>query len=115
MEHGSCPTWLSGTLARHACGVYGETGRPTEDNMLNGVEHVFDCVEMGQGYSFSDGEVTFTSRLVCLGLRRLSISDNLYFGIPKRERAWKKRVSSVFLEDSTTPAMWSCGGSTRRT
>ena len=62
VEQGSCPTWLSGTLARHACGVYGETGNPTEDNMLNGVPHVFDCVEMGQGYSFIDGEVRFTSR-----------------------------------------------------
>ena len=56
--------------------MYGETGRPTEDNMLNGVEHVFDCVEMGQGYSFSDGEVTFTSRLVCLGLGRSPANNN---------------------------------------
>ena len=62
VEHGACPAWLSGTLARHACGVYGETGRPTEDDMINTVPHVFDCVEMGQGYSFNDGEVTFTSR-----------------------------------------------------
>ena len=64
VEQGSCPTWISGTLARHACGVYGEAGRPTEDDMLNVVPHVFDCVEMGQGYSFIDGEVRFTSRLV---------------------------------------------------
>ena len=26
VEHGAPPEWLSGTLARHACGVYGETG-----------------------------------------------------------------------------------------
>merc|ERR1719402_194110 len=62
VEQGSCPTWLSGTLARHACGVYGETGRPTEDNMLNAVDHVFDCMEMGQAYSFNNGRVSFTSR-----------------------------------------------------
>ena len=26
IEEGAPPSWLSGTLARHACGVYGETG-----------------------------------------------------------------------------------------
>ena len=26
VDYGSPPEWLSGTLARHACGVYGETG-----------------------------------------------------------------------------------------
>ena len=26
VDHGAPPEWLSGTLARHACGVYGETG-----------------------------------------------------------------------------------------
>ena len=62
VEEGACPAWLSGTLARHACGVYGETGRPTEDNMVNAVDHVFDCIEMGQAYSFNNGRVSFTSR-----------------------------------------------------
>merc|ERR1711997_1353830 len=55
------PEWLSGTLARHACGVYGETGREfiNEDNetMINACDHVFDCIEMGQGYHFHQGEV----------------------------------------------------------
>jgi len=66
VDYGSPPEWLSGTLARHACGVYGETGRTfiNEDGeeMINACDHVFDCIEMGQGYHFHKGEVTFTSR-----------------------------------------------------
>ena len=27
---GSVPPWLSGSLARHACGAFGETGTPSE-------------------------------------------------------------------------------------
>ena len=27
---GSVPSWLSGSLARHACGAFGETGTPSE-------------------------------------------------------------------------------------
>ena len=30
--------------------------------MLNACDHVFDCIEMGQGYHFHQGQVTFTSR-----------------------------------------------------
>merc|ERR1711971_1210788 len=66
VDHGAPPEWLSGTLARHACGVYGETGRTflNEDGekMINACDHVFDCIEMGQGYHFHQGQVTFTSR-----------------------------------------------------
>merc|ERR1712055_984471 len=66
VEHGSPPEWLSGTLARHACGVYGETGRTfineNGERMINACDHVFDCIEMGQGYHFHEGQVTFTSR-----------------------------------------------------
>ena len=32
VEHGAPPEWLSGTLARHACGVYGETGENYAQN-----------------------------------------------------------------------------------
>ena len=28
------PEWLSGTLARHACGVYGETGDISQEYLL---------------------------------------------------------------------------------
>ena len=58
---GSVPDWLSGTLIRHACGVLGETGHPDPD-MLNRVTHLFDCISMGQSYSFQDGNVVFSSR-----------------------------------------------------
>ena len=58
---GSVPDWLSGTLVRHACGVLGETDHP-DPVMINRVTHLFDCVEMGQSYSFINGQVTFTSQ-----------------------------------------------------
>jgi len=58
---GSVPPWLSGSLARHACGAFGETGTPSEP-MLRRVTHLFDCMEMGQSYSFHEGDVRFTSK-----------------------------------------------------
>ena len=57
---GSVPDWLSGTLIRHACGVLGETSHPDPD-MLNRVTQLFDCVSMGQGYSFQNGNVVFSN------------------------------------------------------
>ena len=57
---GSVPDWISGTLVRHACGVLGETEHP-DPHMLNRVTHLFDCISMGQGYSFQDGRVVFSN------------------------------------------------------
>ena len=45
---------------RHACGAFGETG--TESEMLNKVTHLFDCIEMGQSYTFHKGEITFSNK-----------------------------------------------------
>ena len=58
---GAPPHWLSGSFIRHACGVYGETRHPS-DTMVNRVTHMFDCIEMGQSYTFHQGHVTFTSQ-----------------------------------------------------
>jgi len=60
IEEGEVPKWISGSLARHACGAFGETGSGME-TMINQVTHLFDCLEMGQSYSFHNGQVTFTS------------------------------------------------------
>ena len=49
-DMGEVPAWLSGTLVRHACGVFGETGSNSE--FVNRVTHIFDCIEMGQSYHF---------------------------------------------------------------
>jgi len=59
-EEGEAPGWLEGSLVRHACGAYGETGSTSD--MVNRVGHVFDCIVMGQSYSFHGGEVTFSSK-----------------------------------------------------
>ena len=52
-DMGEVPAWLSGTLVRHACGVFGETQNPST-GMLNRVTHLFDCIEMGQSYHFHE-------------------------------------------------------------
>ena len=50
-DMGEVPAWLSGTLVRHACGVFGETENPASE-FVNRVTHIFDCIEMGQSYHF---------------------------------------------------------------
>merc|ERR1711936_455702 len=53
VEEGEAPGWIEGSLVRHACGAYGETGSTSD--MVNRVGHVFDCIVMGQSYSFHGG------------------------------------------------------------
>ena len=55
-EKGELPPWLSGTLVRHACGVFGEMENPSSE-FVNRVTHLFDCIEMGQSFHFH--QVTF--------------------------------------------------------
>ena len=52
-DMGELPPWLSGTLVRHACGVFGEMENPSSD-FVNRVTHIFDCIEMGQSYHFHE-------------------------------------------------------------
>ena len=53
---GELPAWLSGTLVRHACGVFGEMENPSPE-FVNRVTHLSDCIEMGQSFHFH--QVTF--------------------------------------------------------
>merc|ERR1719348_1234824 len=57
-EFGEVPDWIDGSFVRHACGAYGEIGSTSK--MVNRVTHVFDCIPMGQSYSFHRGTVTFS-------------------------------------------------------
>ena len=41
---GAVPGWVSGTLARHACGVLGDTQHSTVPEFINRVGHLFDCI-----------------------------------------------------------------------
>ena len=50
-DMGEVPAWLSGTLVRHACGVFGEMENPSSE-FVNRVTHIFDCLNMGQSYHF---------------------------------------------------------------
>jgi len=69
VEEGEAPAWIEGSLVRHACGAYGETGSTSD--MLNRVGHVFDCIVMGQSYSFHEGEVTFSGKYYDSNIRQI--------------------------------------------
>ena len=63
VEMGTVPLDLEGTLIRHGCGVFGyATSYDNEDLRLNRIQHIFDCIEMAQAYSFADGRAIFTSK-----------------------------------------------------
>ena len=49
-----------GSFIRHSCGAFGESG--SDSNIINKVDHLFDCLEMGTGFTMADGEVTFWNR-----------------------------------------------------
>ena len=66
---------LIGTYLRHACGGFGETG--TSASYVNQISHLFDCIEMGQSYSFHNGDVTFYNRYVHAPYFRV-VHSNLY-------------------------------------
>ena len=51
---------VTGSFIRHACGSFGESF--SEEAYLNKVDHLFDCIVMGQQYGFNQGQVTFTNR-----------------------------------------------------
>jgi len=69
VEYGEAPAWIEGSLVRHACGAFGETGSTSE--MVNRVTHVFDCIVMGQSYSFHNGGVTFSSQYYDSNMHRI--------------------------------------------
>ena len=59
--HGVVPKEIEGTLARHGCGVFGHaTGYET--SRLDRIQHVFDCINIAQAFSFVDGQAFFTSK-----------------------------------------------------
>ena len=70
-DMGEVPAWLSGTLVRHACGVFGEMENPSSE-FVNRVTHIFDCLNMGQSYHFHQ---VCRTRQSILG----SVSYSLYF------------------------------------
>ena len=65
----------TGTYIRQACGGFGETG--TSASYVNQISHLFDCIEMGQSYSFHNGDVTFYNRYVHAPYFRV-VHSNLY-------------------------------------
>ena len=60
VESGSLPTWISGSLVRHACGAFGETGSISTD--INKIDHLFDCIYTAQSYHFHQGKATFSNQ-----------------------------------------------------
>ncbi|ELU00370.1 hypothetical protein CAPTEDRAFT_192097 [Capitella teleta] len=62
LESGEIPHWLNGTFIRHSCGVFGETESDLNSPIVNYVDHLFDCLEMGTSFKFEDGKVSFYNR-----------------------------------------------------
>jgi carotenoid cleavage dioxygenase-like enzyme len=59
-KEGSLPTWIEGSLVRHACGAFGEIDDTT--TMLNKIDHLFDCIYTSQSYAFHDGKATYSNQ-----------------------------------------------------
>jgi carotenoid cleavage dioxygenase-like enzyme len=59
---GRVPNWLSGSLIRHGCGAYGRSTRPVINGTLDRVTHIFDCIEIGETFSFLNGQAFYTSK-----------------------------------------------------
>ena len=68
---GQVPQDLSGTFARHGCGAFGNAANETEDEILDRVDHLFDCIEIDQSFSFHDGQAYFSSRFYDTNIARI--------------------------------------------
>ena len=49
-------------MARHGCGVFGNTAAPFDNDTIDRIDHLFDCIEIDQTFSFYDGQAYFSSR-----------------------------------------------------
>ena len=49
-------------MARHGCGVFGNTAADFDPSFVDRVDHLFDCIEIDQTFSFYDGQAYFSSR-----------------------------------------------------
>ena len=64
MTHGKVPDDLEGTFVRHGCGAFGNVAEDEPENpwILDRIDHLFDCIEIDQSFSFHLGEAYFNSR-----------------------------------------------------
>ena len=49
-------------MARHGCGVFGNTAAPFDNDTIDRIDHLFDCIEIDQTFSFYDGQAYFSSK-----------------------------------------------------
>lgn len=59
--YGEVPSMLEGSFARHGCGALGRSIRPELD-FLDRIDHIFDCINLDQSFSFAGGQAFFSSR-----------------------------------------------------
>ena len=68
---GNVPQSLEGTLARHGCGVFGNSAEKFDNSFVDRIDHLFDCIEIDQTFSFYDGKAYFSSRFYDSNIARI--------------------------------------------
>ena len=72
ITHGKVPDDLEGTFVRHGCGAFGNVAEDEPNPwMLDRIDHLFDCIEIDQSFSFHNGLAYFNSRFYDTNIVRI--------------------------------------------
>ncbi|ELU09374.1 hypothetical protein CAPTEDRAFT_194807 [Capitella teleta] len=99
LESGEIPHWLNGTFIRHSCGVFGETESDLNSPIVNYVDHLFDCLEMGTSFKFEDGKVSFYNRYY--DTNHVDIFNAYNQNINESKVFWKTILAEFDVEQNT--------------
>ena len=58
-------------MARHGCGVFGNSAEKFDTSFVDRIDHLFDCIEIDQTFSFYDGKAYFSSRFYDSNIARI--------------------------------------------
>ena len=68
---GNVPHDLSGTFVRHGCGAFGNAATKIQDDVLDKVENIIDCISIDQSFSFHNGQAYFSSQFYDSNIARI--------------------------------------------
>jgi hypothetical protein len=58
-------------MARHGCGAFGNSAEKFDTSFVDRIDHLFDCIEIDQTFSFYDGKAYFSSRFYDSNIARI--------------------------------------------